>query len=444
MASSGNPSAVRDNRLVPLITPRAAATPIRRGTSAEPPSGRLSVSTRRNPAATPHGRAAIRARDQRRAALFTPGRARRQSLREQRETPRDLLRNLSRKLAPTSTAIDSSSSPDPNADSTLSALAEGGEDDDDDEFPIERPRFSLPLDGDDDEDSELKPHRSSGLEDLDNYTAQSIELPRRAWSEGPSRLDRGSLGSVRFSDYAGPELRSDDVGIDSGFFPPPAMDDYDDDDEGDAFDRLSSEEMRRQTVGRESDFGLIEVPEGEAGNESTFFMAPVESPVRNSMGLDGIAENDLPESEDEEGPTAMSGIYDDYQNMDETMPSRVAEISVKRPKQLKKNGKKISKHGIEYSSLPQGVVKKLVTIFAKQAGVGKAKIGPDTMAAMMQASDWFFEQLGDDLAAYSKHAGRKTIDESDMITLLRRYVAVSFSSLYYRGCMILIMYSCII
>ncbi|KAH8162061.1 hypothetical protein CIB48_g6165 [Xylaria polymorpha] len=38
----------------------------------------------------------------------------------------------------------------------------------------------------------------------------------------------------------------------------------------------------------------------------------------------------------------------------------------------------------------------------------------------MQATDWFFEQLGDDLSAYAKHAGRKTIDESDMITLMRR------------------------
>jgi hypothetical protein len=95
-------------------------------------------------------------------------------------------------------------------------------DDDDDDFPIERPRFSLPLqEDDDDDDSDLKAPRLSGLED-DNYTATSIELPRRAWSEGPSRLGRDSLGSVRFSDYAGPE---DDIGIDSGFFPPPGFED---------------------------------------------------------------------------------------------------------------------------------------------------------------------------------------------------------------------------
>lgn len=121
-----------------------------------------------------------------------------------------------------------------SGDTTLGTLDEL--DEDDDEFPIERPRFSLPgmrdFD-DDDDDDDLKPPRLSGLEDVDNYTAQSIELPRRAWSEGPlsGRFDRGSMGSVRFSDYAGPELLSDaGADIDSGFFPPPAMSDDEDED----------------------------------------------------------------------------------------------------------------------------------------------------------------------------------------------------------------------
>ena len=172
---------------------------------------------------TPHARAAIRAMDQRRAALFTPGRTRRRSLREQRETPRDLLRNLSRVLAPTSKVVRTSSSPDTPAgdnDATLPPFAEEDEDEDDD-FPIERPRFSLPLGPEEDDDDDLKPPRLSGFEE-DNYTMQSIELPRRAIMDNTIR---SSLGSMRYSDYAGPEIHSDDVGIDSGFFPPPALDD---------------------------------------------------------------------------------------------------------------------------------------------------------------------------------------------------------------------------
>ena len=279
--------AATNNHLLPLRTPQASTpkapttttTPgSRRAISAEPTaitaSGkRLSLSARRRIAVappsttlTPHAKAAYRSLDQRRAAIFTPraGRRRRSSLRDPRgaagrETPRDVLRDLSRALAPTSTVIESSSSSSPaggdgprdaaaaarsrrhrgrksaGGDTTLDPLEEfEEEDDDDDEFPIERPRFSLPMMEDDDLD-DLKPPRLSGLEE-DNYTATSIELPRRAWSEGPlARFDRdrGSLaGSVRFSDYNGPELMSDAPDIDSGFFPPPALDD--DDDDGDA------------------------------------------------------------------------------------------------------------------------------------------------------------------------------------------------------------------
>lgn len=222
-----NAGSSRSGGLPPLSTPRAIATPNRRALSGEPASGRPSA--RRNNVATPHARAAIRAMDQRRAALFTPGRARRRSLREQRETPRDLLRNLSRVLAPTSKAVSSSSSsPGSSArdgNSTLPPFPEDDEfddDDDDDDFPIERPRFSLPLGpDDDDDDDDLKPPRLSGLEE-DNYTMQSIELPRRAVTDPTIR---SSLGSMRYSDYMGPDVRSDDDGIDSGFFPPLALDD---------------------------------------------------------------------------------------------------------------------------------------------------------------------------------------------------------------------------
>jgi histone H3/H4 len=80
---------------------------------------------------------------------------------------------------------------------------------------------------------------------------------------------------------------------------------------------------------------------------------------------------------------------------------------------------KVSKYGIEYPSLPPTVVKRLAQNFAKAGGI-KGKITPDAMKSIMQASDWFFEQMGEDLQAYAKHAGRKTIDESDVLTLMKR------------------------
>ncbi|KAK8000047.1 centromere kinetochore component CENP-T-domain-containing protein [Apiospora arundinis] len=334
-------------------TPGAAVakTPNRRARSADPNSARQSASARRG-ATTPHGRAAFAALQKRRTALFTPGKERRRSIRDQRETPRDPLRALSRLLAPSSQAIHSSSSPsDSGANSSLPVVAEEDEshdfDDDSDDFMIERPRLSLNLREDDDEDSELKPPRLSGLED---YTAQSIEMPRRA----------------------------------------------------------------------------INPPE-----ESTFAMPGVESsPAREPMFLEDSEQIEMegPEDEmDDENENEPFGQMDSDNDspgpaqQEDTMHSLLtAEHRPQAAARRKKPGKKISKHGIEYPSLPQGVVKRLATTFAKTAGMGKAKISPDTLDAIMQATDWFFEQLGDDLQAYANHAGRKTIDESDMIALMRR------------------------
>lgn len=440
MAFSTDPS---DTRLAPPSTPGAAtaATPNRRERSTEATPGRLSASARRPTATTPHGRAAYAALQRRRTALFTPGKERRRSLRDQRETPRDPLRALSRLLAPSSQAIHSSSSPsDPGADSSLPVVAEGNEDDDfSDDFEIERPRLSLNLNEDDDLDSELKPPRLSGLEEAD-YTAQSIELPRRVLTDAARR----SLGSAHYSDYAGPDLRSDDVGIDSGFFPPPIMEEDEDgmvfDDTG-VLDRSGADELRRQTLRRDSLFPPMEFP--DAANESTFVMAPMESsPTREPVFMDDDGRSDIvPADEPSDGPDGTpeanrtghgepSGLLEPdeeeesdgvgHQDADATMLSRTAEFTMNSSRR-RKPGKKISKHGIEYPSLPQGVVKRLATTFAKTAGASKSRLAPDTLDAIMQATDWFFEQLGDDLQAYSKHAGRKTIDESDMMTLMRRY-----------------------
>ena len=96
-----------------------------------------------------------------------------------------------------------------------------------------------------------------------------------------------------------------------------------------------------------------------------------------------------------------------------------------RARPSKRRGKKVSKHGIEYPSLPPALVKRLAQTFARTSGIAKPKITPDTLNAFVHASDWFFEQLGDSLAAYAKHAGRKTIDESDMSTPMPAKVSMT-------------------
>ncbi len=100
---------------------------------------------------------------------------------------------------------------------------------------------------------------------------------------------------------------------------------------------------------------------------------------------------------------------------------------------------KTSRYGVPYPSLPAGMVKRIATTLTtnprRGSGIGgsggsnsatKAAISKDTLNALIEASDCFFEQVGDDLGVYARHAGRKTIDESDMITLMKRYVITNF------------------
>lgn len=413
-------------------------------------------------------------------------------MRDQRETPRDILRALSRTLAPKSTAITTSSSSSPEDPNTTAPRTRGRskskrrkgpitipeDPDDSDEFPIDRPRLSLPIDEDDASDDDLpRPPRMSVLDDLeDNYTMQSIEMARRQTINEKQRY------SMRMSDYGtmnDPQSDNDQVGIDSAFFP---RTDWDGDNSfgddtgpsgaGDdaTFERLDDDEAaRRETLGRES-FGAIDVNFDEA-DQSTVMLAPQmqSSPTRQEdlsslrnepldqresssprnepldqeafssprnepfdLGIDVEAPS-IPEEMDVEDNSALPDIGADDNDIEMSdLESEVAAPATAKQtqsksasKRLKKPGKKISKYGIEYPSLPPGVVKRVAQRFA-----GKSKISPDTLSALMQASDWFFEQLGDDLSAYTHHAGRKTIEESDMLTLMRRYVCPScFSNL---------------
>ena len=210
---------VPDGKETPYKTLRHLAsiakpsTPSRRASSAGPPSRsirrtpvaqtrtpsaaqRAGGSARRPNAVTPHGRAAMREVEARRAGL-TPGKDRRRSGRQQRETPRNDLRALSRLLAPKTHPILPTPSP------KGPPIIHRRYDDLDDEPELERPRLSMPIEDSDEDDSLLLPPQSAGLEN-EEFTGHSIELPRRAISEQPlGRLSRGSFGSIRMSDQFG-------------------------------------------------------------------------------------------------------------------------------------------------------------------------------------------------------------------------------------------------
>lgn len=61
-------------------------------------------------------------------------------------------------------------------------------------------------------------------------------------------------------------------------------------------------------------------------------------------------------------------------------------------------------------------VKKLFSAFTsmkQESGVEKR---------LQEASNLFFEQLADDVAAYADHAHRKTVTAEDIILLMKRYI----------------------
>ena len=220
-------------------------------------------------------------------------------------------------------------------------------------------------------------------------------------------------------------------------------------------------DQRRETLA--SDFGIA--PAAVDGNESTFVIAAQaqDSPFRAEpgveeqptmgdavdSGVDAAYDDDQPgaaaemdgegegeeveveeQEEEEEDDDDVRQELDNGAN-DTDIPLDAERSPAKKGKK-RKRAFKLSKHGMEYPPLPQAMVKKLAQTFAQTSGMGKTKITPDTLAAIVQASEWFFEQLGDDLEAYARHAGRKTICESDMIMLMRRYVTCRFRNPSYR------------
>ncbi|KAM0322703.1 hypothetical protein ACHAQA_009294 [Verticillium albo-atrum] len=341
---------------------------------------------------------------------MTPRRRRQSVGIRRRESSFDQLRALGRALAPRSRPVETSSSPRDGPSRVRRSLRAVHEEDED-ELPIDRPEMTLPLDMDD--DSDLVPPRSSILED------PTLELPRRAYSETPSRL---SLANTRLSFFNVRDLPSDEDVPGQGFFPPI------DEDEGvgemalgaDAtFERIDDD--RRETLGRQSDFGFA-IPQDADPDPSTFIMGlnAQSSPTRPvDVAMDdteadlgpvmdddptALAEATLDMLEDDDDQPEPFGAPSEDEALDEDLPEPEVtvdnQIGVKQRKpRAGKAGWKRSKHGHPYPPFPSTVVKRVAEQFARTSGISNPRIGKDTLAALQQATDWFFEQVSEDLGA---------------------------------------------
>ncbi|KAF9433069.1 hypothetical protein BGZ76_009917 [Entomortierella beljakovae] len=108
-----------------------------------------------------------------------------------------------------------------------------------------------------------------------------------------------------------------------------------------------------------------------------------------------------------------SGVhyFDDFPSEIGIMSSgQVLPTSLPAPKRAVR----LSAAGIPVPSMPAPLQKQLINTFSR------SRVSREAMAVIMEGSHQFFEQASNDLAAYAGHAGRKTIDESDVECLMKR------------------------
>ena len=174
-------------------------------------------------------------------------------------------------------------------------------------------------------------------------------------------------------------------------------------------------------------------------DDSTFrFDIPLDLQVDENEEPEPAVEGDEMPSDAESAPEVEEAqeVLEDIPSS----PSSEAEIeenavtsakSMQRPNDKttrKRKSLRESRYGIPIPNLPVGVVKSIAGSFMGSSSKRSRKLNKDAVAALVQASDWYFEQLGEDLAAYSKHGGRKTIDETDVVTLMKRQRLLSSTS----------------
>lgn len=301
-------------------------------------------------------------------------------------------------------------------------------------------------------------------DDVDNGTIHSLEFGRRALSEDP-RMMFTTRVSERFADLNELGITEEEFEIDGTFINqrrPVDADQLLQEDIEEAMDDMGEiQALTGRRNGRPSDVDLGIFGELDEPDEPTFrFTIPqriraspqevLEEQIANTqfdedanidtdanlnpiMDDDDLLVDDTEavggfeptgwESDPEVGDDADLQAYREEQSaFDRSLTTPAPDIPASKKARAKRQRRElhISKFGHEYPSFPAATVKKVASGLAKSQG-GNAKISADTLAALVQTSDWFFEQIGDDLAAYAQHAGRKPIEDLDVVTLMKRY-----------------------
>jgi histone H3/H4 len=433
------------------------------GERSNPPSAALTP--RRWAPSTPH---AIRALQERSGAKT-------RSLRTRKIAPevvdpasaRGVLRRLAKLTAPTTRTLRT-----PNTIGKENALPARGSsaEDDDDEHLTKRPRMTFDIDESIDESVEEEPPQyeeedsdlptaptPSVLPDEDpTITFQSInvasgnrrksrlsmppvdrdeelddedqtmmtERGRRAVTEeATGRLSRYSFGSIRMSDF-GAELevvRDSNGGFGEGS--PAELQDTRKS-LGLNLELDDTENLADLTRPVVDDSTTFDVGVPAMGDDDFELQMPVDEATaaerRLAAGVQPVEDDgweDVQRDEDHE-PTHLAPKS--KRRLTGLQIASVREDSGKRRRRVK-----MTKHGTLVPSLPTSLIKKIAVEVQVRNGRRKPTLAADHVKALEQATEWFFEQVGEDLAAYSSHGRRKRrIAEDDVLMLLKRQGAV--------------------
>lgn len=82
---------------------------------------------------------------------------------------------------------------------------------------------------------------------------------------------------------------------------------------------------------------------------------------------------------------------------------------------------RLTTKGNTVPTLPSSLIKRVAIDSMTRPGKRRPTIARDSLVALEQATEWFFEQVGEDLEAYSDHAKRrKRIEDADVVALMKR------------------------
>ncbi|KAK6341947.1 hypothetical protein TWF730_001431 [Orbilia blumenaviensis] len=312
---------------------------------------------------------------------------------------------------------------------TIRDNREAEEDDDVEISPP--PQLSTPLRDSGDEDDDVL--KSGGIE------TPKFEVARRAVGENDRRFSFLPNMADRFADF-GDVIMDDSIVQEAGgehireVFEGESFAGA----EGDGMEGLSFADHTVELGLPEGDvsgfFNAQEIPE----DETDFRLEQVEiSPPSEPIGDEGEME-DLPDitneissppphlPTDELEPLQMDSDLEEEEEEDDDdgpppfepdgetgLGSGAKARLAKKPR-----GKRelpLSVHGIPYPALSTKVIKSIIARTSKQ------KVSKEALAMIAAASASYFENLGEDLGSFARHARRKTVEEVDVLQVLRRH-----------------------